>query len=115
MTFASEPERFPQPHRVSCDAMRGAMAVRMEVWLRAAWEAASDAMAISDAEGVVLVANPAYCRLYGYSPDEVVGQSFAIIFPEAERSSAEAQYREVFQRREQPPEYEAVVRRRDGT
>src|SRR5687768_3518088 len=60
------------------------------------WENASDAMALSDPEGIVLAANPAYLRLYGYKLEEVIGNSFAIIFSEASRASAVAQYKEVF-------------------
>jgi PAS domain S-box-containing protein len=61
-----------------------------EAWPRAVWAAATDAIALSDAKGRVPAANPAYHRLYGYTPAEVLGQSFAVIFPPAERASAEA-------------------------
>ena len=59
-------------------------------------------MALSDPQGVLLAANPAYYRLYGYAPEEVVGRSFALIFPSEQRTWAEAQYQEVF-RSERPP------------
>jgi len=55
---------------------------------RAVWETSGDAMALSDSEGIVIAANPAYYRLYGYTPEEVVGHSYAIIFPEKERKEA---------------------------
>ncbi len=86
-----------------------------EAWLRAAWQVTTDAIAISDPKGVVLAANPAYYVLYGYSAEEVLGRSFAVIFPEAERVSAEAQYRDVFNGPDQQGPFEAVVRRRDGS
>jgi PAS domain S-box-containing protein len=89
--------------------------VRGDVWLRAAWEAASDAMALSDPDGIVLTANPAYFRLYGFEPGEVIGQPFSIIFPPETRCEAEALYQEVFRSAEHPPAYERIVRRRDGT
>ena len=38
-----------------------------EEWLWEAWQAVSDAIAISDADGIVLAANPAYFHLYGFS------------------------------------------------
>ncbi|MDF2759759.1 MAG: hypothetical protein K0S99_2391, partial [Thermomicrobiales bacterium] len=47
---------------------------------RAVWEATSEAMALSDPDGTVVAVNPAYCALYGLTPEQVVGQSFAIIF-----------------------------------
>ena len=61
---------------------------------RAMWELAADAMALSDEHGTVLLANTAYLDLYGYSADEVIGQDFAVIFPEEARAWA----REVFGR-----------------
>ena len=65
-------------------------------WLRQIWEHTSDAMALSDPGGTVLAANLAYFRLYGYGPEEVVGRSFALIFPSEQRAWAEAQYQEVY-------------------
>jgi PAS domain S-box-containing protein len=85
-----------------------------EARLRAVWEATSDALALSDPDGVVLAANPAYLELYGYAEDEVVGRSFAVIFPEAERARAEAQHRAAFADPAPPQVYEARVRRKDG-
>jgi two-component system phosphate regulon sensor histidine kinase PhoR len=61
-----------------------------------AWDSAPDAMVLSDADGVLLLANAAYCNLYGYEREEVVGRSFAIIFPPEERDAALKQYRAVF-------------------
>jgi PAS domain S-box-containing protein len=63
----------------------------------------------------MLEANPAYYALYGYTPEEVLGKSFAVIFPEDQRAAAEAQYRDVFQGTVAAPSYTAVVRRRDGS
>ena len=82
--------------------------------LRAVWEHAADAMALSDPEGIVLLANPAYHRLYGYTPDQVLGRSFAVIFPEEERTNVEAQYQAIFAAEDLVPAYESVVRRADG-
>jgi PAS domain S-box-containing protein len=79
------------------------------------WEAATEAVAVSDSHGLVLAANPAYCVLYGYNLDEVLGRTFALIFPEPERARAEAQYRDVFHGPANQPPFESVVRRRDGT
>jgi PAS domain S-box-containing protein len=81
---------------------------------RAVWEATSEALALSDPDGVVLAVNPAYCELYGRDPHALVGESFAVIFPEAERADAMAQYRAVFAAPDAPRSYEARVRRPDG-
>jgi PAS domain S-box-containing protein len=72
-------------------------------------------MALSDAEGTVLAANPAYCALYGRAPEELIGHSFALIFPEAERAEAMAQYDAVFTAPAPPQSYETRVLRPDGS
>ena len=81
----------------------------------AVWEHSADAMSLSDSEGTVLAANPAYYQLYGYSPEEVLGECFAIIFPPEERAWAVEQYKEIFQREAPPPAFESAIRRADGT
>jgi PAS domain S-box-containing protein len=92
-----------------------ARALRLsEQRFHAVWDAAADAMALSNAEGIVLAANPAYYELYGYSPEQVVGQSFALIFPADQRPSAVAQYMALFQQRTDIPPYESNIRRADG-
>jgi PAS domain S-box-containing protein len=82
---------------------------------RAVWESTSEALALSDPEGIVLAVNPAYCALYGRTPEEVVGHDFAVIFPEAERAGAMEQYRAVFADPTPPRSYETRVQRSDGT
>lgn len=41
--------------------------------VRAAVEQAGDALAIADLDGVITFANPAWARLHGYEPDELIG------------------------------------------
>ena len=53
-------------------------------------------MALSDPDGTVLMVNPAYCALYGYPREEMIGHSFAIIFPPEHRDAAIEQYRLIF-------------------
>ena len=79
------------------------------------WNQSSDAIALSDPEGIVLAANPAYAELYGYPLDQVVGRSFAIIFPPEERAWAIEQYQAAFDGPLYPPPFETTVRRADGT
>ena len=86
-----------------------------EARFRAVWEATSEALALSDPDGVVLDANPAYYSLYGFSQEDVVGRVFSVIFPEEARAGAEAQYRAVFAGPDGPASYEARVVRGDGT
>ncbi|NTU80228.1 MAG: PAS domain S-box protein [Chloroflexales bacterium] len=82
---------------------------------REVWETSPDAMALSDAAGVVLLANPAYFRLYAYSPQEVIGRDFAIIFPQEQREAARQAYRAIFEAARPVEGVEAVVVCGDGT
>jgi PAS domain S-box-containing protein len=98
-------------------ARRDAEEVRSETEERfqTIWNASSDAMAVSDAAGTVLAANPAYCTLYGYAAEELVGHNFSVIFPESLRSWAIEEYNATFHSPTATPEYEARIRRADGT
>ena len=82
-------------------------------------------MALSDGDGIVIAANPAYLQLYEYRPEEVIGHSFSIIFPAAARPQAIEEYKSVFAARDATPHvaadaadsdpyFESTVRRGDG-
>ncbi|HET9494968.1 MAG TPA: PAS domain S-box protein [Chloroflexia bacterium] len=87
----------------------------VEERFRAVWENAGDAMALSDPDGTVLAANPAYLQLYGYSAEEVVGRNFAVIFPPEVREWANSEYRRTFADPVIAPSVDATIRRKDGT
>jgi PAS domain S-box-containing protein len=72
-------------------------------------------MVLSDEQGTVLLANPAYYQLYGYTPAEVIGQSFAVIYPPAERAKALEQYHAIFHTAPAQAIHEGVIQRADGT
>jgi PAS domain S-box-containing protein/putative nucleotidyltransferase with HDIG domain len=78
------------------------------------WDATSDAMALSDSEGIVIAANPAYYNLYGYTPEQVIGKSFAIIFPEEFQEQAVEQYKMTFASEALPASFDATIQRADG-
>ena len=82
---------------------------------RLLWDKTSDAIAVSDADGVVLAANPAYAELYGYELDQVIGQSFEIIFPPDYRPMAKELYRQSFNGPPLTTPIESDVRRADGS
>ncbi|MBI3966169.1 MAG: PAS domain S-box protein, partial [Chloroflexi bacterium] len=86
-----------------------------EAKLRSVWEAAADAMAVSDAEGIVVDANPAYYALYGLTPEQVIGHHFAQMFPLDRRALAIAQHAAVFAGAPGQGTFESTVRRADGT
>jgi PAS domain S-box-containing protein len=83
--------------------------------LHAVWEAASDAMVLSTSDGTVLAANPAYYRLVGFVPEDVLGKNFTVIFPEEQRAHAQAEYEATFQQHISRPPTEASIIRADGT
>ncbi len=41
---------------------------------------------VTDAEGRFEMVNPAYCNFYGYRQDELIGQPFTVVVPEANRA-----------------------------
>lgn len=68
-----------QQHRERLQEMvdRRTVALRAsEARFRAIFEQAGIGVALGDAEGRLIQANPAYCRIVGYSPDELAGVSF---------------------------------------
>lgn len=80
---------------------------------RQVWETTSDAMALSDSDGIVQAANPKYLDLYGYTSEQVLGKSFAIIFPEDNRIWAVEQYKLIFATEVIPPVFESTIVRAD--
>src|SRR5688572_13146267 len=92
----SQSTHAPQNGQVSAASLSLTEIADSPDWLQRVWTSAPDAMALSDAEGIVMMANPAYCELYGYQPEEIVGRSFAVIFPPAAREQAIQQYRDVY-------------------
>ncbi len=46
---------------------------------RLVFEAAGEGMVVTDAQGVILVVNPAFCEISGYREDEVLGKTTALL------------------------------------
>ena len=53
--------------------------------LRAILEAAVEGIITIDERGIVDAINPAACRIFGYAPEEVVGQNVSILMPMPDR------------------------------
>lgn len=81
----------------------------------AVWNDVPNGMAISAPDGTVLAANPAYCHIYGYSLEEIIGKNFSIIFPKEHRVSAQQLYDHIFQSSTISPSFETTISRSDGT
>src|SRR6266571_5265334 len=53
--------------------------------LRAILEAAVEGVITIDERGIVDSINPAACRIFGYEPEEVVGQNVSMLMPSPDR------------------------------
>ena len=82
--------------------------------LRQVWDVTSDAMCLSDADGIVLAANPSCFQMYGYPTEQVIGNRYEIIFPNSEQGEVLKQYRSIFHSEVLPPSFESKIRRADG-
>ncbi len=54
-------------------------------FLAALVESSSDAIYGKNLEGIIVSWNPAAERLFGYSTEDIVGQSTAVLYPQARR------------------------------
>ena len=82
--------------------------------LAAIVDSSEDAIISKDLNGLITSWNRAAEALFGYSAQEVIGQSILILFPE-ERLNEEQEILERIKRGEQIRHYETVRRRRDGS
>ncbi|MGL6112356.1 MAG: sensor domain-containing diguanylate cyclase [Rubrivivax sp.] len=70
-------------------------------------------VAVIDHEGVFRSVNPSYCLIYGYRQDELLGRSFAMLFPPPQREHVMALHRDYLDRRgDMDGEWEVL--KRDG-
>jgi hypothetical protein len=79
----------------------------------ALWETTPDAMVLTDSDGTVRAANPAYCVRHQSTPQLLIGGSVAITLPAAERGVAMAHYRAVFASRAKLNAYPTASHWRD--
>jgi len=63
------------------DRQEARLSSASEKRLRSILDTAIDAILVIDADGVILAANPATSRVFGYSTDELVGQPVTMIMP----------------------------------
>ena len=82
---------------------------------RQVWETTSDALVLSDKNGVVQAANPAFYSLYGGLSEQPLGFSLTQLFPEDAREQALEAYVRLFEGDEPPTAFETVLHASDGT
>lgn len=81
----------------------------------AVWENSPIGICLTDKDGVYHYANPAYCRMYGYSEEELVGRSFYdIIVPPGPPKKARVRHDRLFALRKPVPFGETEFIRKNG-
>jgi PAS domain S-box-containing protein len=83
-------------------------------WLAAIVESSYDAIVSKTIDGIITSWNPAAHKLFGYTADEVIGRSVAILAA-PDRANEMAAILERIRRGERVQRYETVRRRRDGS
>src|SRR5262245_6019678 len=85
--------------------------------LRAVIEAAPHCMVVINTERQIVLVNLELEKQFGYSPDELVGQSMDILIPKRYRKQQVIQWSEAFTRPRRLTErgVELCARRKDGT
>jgi two-component system CheB/CheR fusion protein len=90
-----------------------------EIRFQRVWEASLEGLVVSDARGVIVLANPATERMFAYPPGELQGQRIETLVPEGRRRMHESQRRgflaEGNQTRKMTERPEIAGRRKDGS
>jgi len=76
--------------------------------------AAPIGISITDYDGYFVMVNPAYCKLYGYSLEELIGNHFTMVVADPYREDAAERHRRFMAGDDLQPEYESVAIRKDG-
>ncbi len=71
-----------------------------EEQLRALWRTTPIGMRMTDAEGIVRMVNPAYCRLVELPEEEILGKPYVVVYAPAEREHILRAYKERFAKKE---------------
>lgn len=86
-----------------------------EARFRAVWETATEAIALTDKDGILRMVNPSFLTLFGYAASDILGQHFRLLFFEERIAWAEKTYQQMFQGMTPGGHLESEVKRADGT
>ena len=84
-----------------------------QAWLGAIVDGSQDAIVGTTPEGTITSWNQGALRIFGYTPDEILGKSVLVLIP-SERLEEEEQIRAQVQQNERVEHYETVRRHKDG-
>jgi PAS domain S-box-containing protein len=82
---------------------------RTEARYRVVVETASDAVVSIDEHGVIILANPAMRRVFGYNPEELIGKPLAVLMPGAMRGLHEAGFKRYLETGERHLNWQGTV------
>jgi PAS domain S-box-containing protein len=51
------------------------------VHITSLFENATEGFIVTDSNGNIILVNPSACRMFGYEPDELIGQKIEILIP----------------------------------
>lgn len=80
--------------------------------INAVFNASTTGICITDSKGRFVDVNNAYCELYGYSKEELIGQSFTLVVPPKLRASLEQMHEEFIKTGEEKPLWFDVINKR---
>jgi len=79
-----------------------------------AFHAADIGICITDKNGIFVEVNNAYCKIYGYIKEELIGNHFSMVVPQENRHAASQLHDDFFDNENEIPQ-EWVVQRKDGS
>ena len=84
-----------------------------EKLIQSVFNVAAVGICVTDEQGYFVDVNEEYCRIYGYSKEEVIGKHFSMFIPAHNKQKAEELHNKVVSNITQPPK-EWQVMRKDG-
>lgn len=69
---------------------------RSEQRFRSIWENSFDAMRLTNAEGIIIEVNEAFCKLFNKNREEIIGQPFYFLYSDYLEDNASEKYKTIF-------------------
>ncbi len=105
----------PEGRDISEHKKNEALISRQRAEFSAIFDSISDAIVFVDPQRQIIRVNPAFTRILGYQPEEVIGHTTQIIYADPESYIAQGQKRFNFQASSEDMFFENEYRRKDGS